>query len=119
MKKILLLLVLIGSNSYAGMTAGSFVKTIATAGTEEALSTSLTGVGELRCKAEADNTGIIYIGGNPVTSATGLEMSEDNAFVFYGSKKSGTTQNDIDPSVIFIDTSVDTDGVECFWIRFN
>lgn len=119
MKRFLLLLfLLIGVQGQAGsITVGSFVKTVASAGTEEALSSSLEGVAMLTCKAESDNTGVVYIGGNPVTSATGLELAAGNAVTLGGVQKNGTTQNDIEPKKIYIDVATNGDGVECMWIR--
>lgn len=50
-------------------------KTVTTAGTEVVLAASQVLVSGVTVKAMSTNTGKIYVGGNPVTSATGFELS--------------------------------------------
>lgn len=54
-------------------------KTVTAAGTEEALGASTTLYSGVRVKALHGNTGWVYVGANPVTSATGfvLDAGED------------------------------------------
>lgn len=76
-------------------------KTVTTAGTEVALTTSKSLKSGVMIKALAANTGIIYVGLNPVTSSTGFELSAGES-VFLEIHNS---------SLIYIDASVNGEGV--------
>ena len=53
-------------------------KSVATPGTEVALGAS-TPISYVTVKALADNTGNVYVGGNPVTASTGYELAPGEA----------------------------------------
>lgn len=76
-------------------------KTVTTAGTEVALTTSKSLKSGVMIKALTSNTGIIYVGLNPVTSSTGFELlpGESVFLEIYNS------------SLIYIDSSVSSEGV--------
>lgn len=78
--------------------------TVTTAGTEVALAASQALQSGVRIKALAANTGIIYVGGNPVTNLTGYELAPgEEVFV------------EVDNlATVFIDASVNSQGVS--WI---
>lgn len=76
-------------------------KTVTTAGTEVALGASTRLKSGVSIKAMHANTGWIYVGANPVTSATGYVLSAgEEVFVEVGNL-----------SQIYIDASVNGEGV--------
>ena len=77
------------------------VKTVTTAGTEVALTTSKNLKSGVTVKALQSNTGIIYVGLNPVTSLTGFQLTASES-VFIEIHNS---------SLIYIDSSVNGEGV--------
>ena len=76
---------------------------VITAGTEVALGTSAPRLEKffLYVKALVANTGVIYVGTNPVTSGTGFELLPGDQVIFQV----------FDIAEIYIDASVDGDGV--------
>ncbi len=76
-------------------------KTIATAGTEEALGGNTTLTSGVRVKALHDNTGWVYVGLNPVSSTTGFVLDAGEE-VFLEVANLAT---------IFVDVSVNGEGV--------
>lgn len=78
-------------------------KTVATAGTEEALVASSVSLvaGLVEIKALPANTGVMYVGLNPVTSATGFPLSAGESVVLH--------INDL--QTIYIDSTVNGEGV--------
>ena len=76
-------------------------KTIASAGTEEAIGSSQAISSGVTVKALAGNTGIVYVGANPVTSSTGFELSAGEQ-VFLEVANIAT---------VFIDVATNDDGV--------
>lgn len=76
-------------------------KTVTTAGTEVALASSQAILLGVTVKALAANTGVIYVGANPVTSSTGFELAAGES-VFIGVANLAT---------VYIDASVNGEGV--------
>ena len=76
-------------------------KTIASAGTEEAIGASTPLLSGVKVKALAANTGIVYVGANPVTSSTGFALAAGEE-VFLEVANLAT---------VFIDVSVNAEGV--------
>ena len=77
------------------------VKTVTTAGTEVALTVSKSLKSGITIKALHSNTGIIYIGLNPVTSSTGFQLTaSESVFIEIHN-----------PVIIYIDSSVNGEGV--------
>ena len=76
-------------------------KTVAAAGTEEALGASATLYSGVRIKALHGNTGWVYVGANPVTSGTGLVLDAGEE-VFLEVANLAT---------VYIDVSVNGEGV--------
>lgn len=76
-------------------------KTVTTAGTEVALAASQALLSGVRIKALAANTGIIYVGANPVTSTTGFALAAgEEVFVEVANL-----------ATVYIDSSVNGEGV--------
>ena len=76
-------------------------KTVTTAGTEVALASSQAILSGVRIKALAANTGIIYVGANPVTSSTGFALAAgEEVFVEVANL-----------ATVYIDSSVNGEGV--------
>ena len=76
-------------------------KTVTTAGTEVALASTATLKSGVTIKALSGNTGLIYVGINPVTSADGFELNaKESVFVEVA-----------DPATIYIDSAVNGEGV--------
>jgi hypothetical protein len=76
-------------------------KTVTTAGTEVALAASQAILSGVRIKALAANTGIIYVGANPVTSTTGFALAAgEEVFVEVANL-----------ATVYIDSSVNGEGV--------
>lgn len=80
----------------------SFQKTVSTAGIAEQLASSSV-IKSIAIKALSTNTGIIYVGGSGVDSTNGYELEAGE----------GLTLLIDDPSIIFIDSSVNGEGVSC------
>jgi hypothetical protein len=98
------------------MKTKSLKKTVATATTAEALSaTSIRTAGAI-VKAEASNTGIIYVGDSAVAAANGYELAAGE-FVSFGDMESRGTDRDFDLDSIYIDASVSTDGVSVLYLK--
>lgn len=77
------------------------VKTVTTAGTEVALTTTKMLKSGVTIKALGANTGIIYVGLNPVTSSTGFPLlAGESIFIEIHN-----------PTLIYIDASVNGEGV--------
>lgn len=77
-------------------------KTIATAGTEEAIATTQAlAAGIIYIKALPTNTGYVYVGKDPVTSSTGYPLLAGEEIVIL-------TDNLLD---VFVDVSVNGEGV--------
>lgn len=76
-------------------------KTVATAGTEEALGSSTALTSGVRIKALHANTGWVYVGANPVTSTTGFVLDAGEE-VFLEVANLAT---------VYIDVSVNGEGV--------
>ena len=76
-------------------------KTVAAAGTEEALGSSTTLTSGVRIKALSGNTGNVFVGANPVTSSTGfvLEPGEE-AFIEVANL-----------ATVYLDVATNGDGV--------
>jgi hypothetical protein len=81
-------------------------KTVAVAGTAEALVASATPCKRVHITAEDDNTGKIYYGGSSVSSSVG-------DYIFAAQSK--TIEID-DVSKIFIDADTNTDGVKFTYV---
>jgi len=76
-------------------------KTVATAGTEEALGGSTTLYSGVRIKALHANTGWVYVGANPVTSATGFVLDAgEECFLEVANL-----------ATVYVDVSVNGEGV--------
>jgi hypothetical protein len=76
-------------------------KVVTTAGTEVALAASQAILSGVRIKALAANTGIIYVGANPVTSSTGFALAAgEEVFVEVANL-----------ATVYIDSSVNGEGV--------
>ena len=76
-------------------------KTVATAGTEEALASSQALVSGVHIKALAANTGSVYVGANPVASSTGYVLAAGES-VFLEIANLAT---------VYVDVSVNGEGV--------
>lgn len=80
-------------------------KTVTSAGTAEALSTTATRVVEVAIQAETDNTGVIVVGDANVVAALatrkGIALAAGDAI----------TLNVSQLTAIYLDTTVNTDGV--------
>ena len=85
-------------NSPTGMVDGA--KVVTTAGTAEALGAS-TAIKSVTIKASSANTGIIYVGGSGVSSATGISLGANDSVDI-------TIAN---LATVYIDSSVSGEGV--------
>ncbi len=83
-------------------------KTVAVAGTAEALPSSATPIKSITIKALASNTGKVYVGGSGVSSANGLELSKGESISF----NYNGNLNDI-----YIDADVSGEGVVYFALK--
>lgn len=76
-------------------------KIVTTAGTEVALAASGALTAGVRVKALHDNTGMVYVGANPVTSSTGFELAAgEEVFLEVSSLAS-----------VYVDAAEDGEGV--------
>ena len=88
-----------------------FRKFVTTAGTREQLTTNERHVTDLLIQAEIDNTGYVYVGNSQVSSSNYLALLVSGASLSLDSADLGSGDVKIDPSEIWLDVSVSTDGV--------
>ena len=88
-----------------------FRKFVTTAGTREQLTTNERHVTDLLIQAEIDNTGYVYVGNNQVSSSNYMALLVAGASLSLDSADLGSGDAKIDPSEIWLDVSVSTDGV--------
>jgi len=89
----------------------TFAKTVTTAGTRVALSASRLMVPSFVIRANAANTGVIYIGDVTVTSANGMFLAASEANNKFGISVNGGKYREFDLSKVYIDASVNGEGV--------
>ena len=89
----------------------SLVETVDAAGTAQALSTTSLEVVKAVVKAQADNTGNIFVGDSSVSSATGLVLDAGQEVVL------DPARGYIDLSQVYIDAGTTDDGVEVLYYR--
>lgn len=86
-------------------------KVVATAGTAELLSTTSVKISSVIIQAETDNTGTIVVGGSTVVAAQatrrGIALTPGDSLVL----------DIIDLSLLYLDTTVNGDGVTYIWIK--
>jgi hypothetical protein len=87
-------------------TPGSLQKNVAAAGTEEALSSSSLQAYGVIIKAKHANTGMIFVGKNPVTSTTGYVLDGGETVALPGV---------VDLSKVYIDSGTNGDGVSVIY----
>ena len=104
--------------------AGFFRKTVATAGTEERLTTSNLRPVWVRIQPEDDNTKPMYIGDSQVSATNGLEINVDllaatdmqsAKYIEFGSTRDGAIG--ISLKDIWVDTGNAGEGVEVFYLE--
>lgn len=94
---------------------GSLRKAVTTAGTRVALSATSLVVRSFKIRANTGNTGFIYLGDSSVSSTTGFELDDEDVYEFIC--PSGKNINEIDLSTVYIDSSVNGEGVTVFWMK--
>lgn len=101
----------LSTSAVAGTVSSRFNgrKTVATAGTAEALSGTATPYVTLTIMAEADNTGVIAVGTSSVIAALATRNS-----IYLNAGDSWTTYDPDTLNQIYLDTTVSGDGVTYF-----
>ena len=95
---------------------GVFKKVVTAAGTREQLTTSnLTALAVL-IQAEDDNTGIMYVGDNLVSSALGVELSAGDNITF-SAVELGLASAEISLEDIWLDSSINGDGIIAIFMK--
>jgi len=119
MKKLSLVfmfLMFVSSSAWALTTIGDGRKEVATAGTAVALSATSKDVTEVNICAELNNTGVIVIGSSAVIASlatrTGVPLEAGDCQTI-----SLDRNRSINLTSIYIDSTVNTDGVTYNWIR--
>lgn len=113
MNKILTFFVsflLVASSTWAGVAQFDGRKTVATAGTAEALTANNIYCSEVTICAEADNTGVIAVGVSPVAALATREGVFLNAEDCY-TVTVRMARNTVNLASIQVDTTVNGDGV--------
>lgn len=87
---------------------GALQRNVTTAGTEVPLSSSQILARNLKIKAKHGNTGMIYVGANPVTSTTGYVLDAGEVLDL-------SSVGWVDLSEIFIDSDTNGEGVSAFY----
>lgn len=109
MAAFLFLILTFNSLAFAELTQGDGRKTVSTAGTAEALSSTALSFTEVTICAETDNTGVIVVGTSPVASLStreGVYLAAGDCYTISTSEnKTGTLDT------INLDTTVNGDGV--------
>ena len=95
-------------------TPASLKKTVTAAGTEVPLTAAKTLARSVMIKALHANTNMIYVGANPVTSATGYVLDAGEVLVLDGLEDGGNDQF-IDLNEIYIDADTNGEGVTVFY----
>ncbi len=115
MKKIFLILLLaLPLTSSADLVSAT--KTITTAGTQLPAKTTKTLVTSVVIQANPANTGFIYVGDLNVESSTGIRLSAGEKFgISIDARNQGGDL--IDLNKLYLDTSVNGEGVRLFYLR--
>lgn len=89
-------------------------KNVTTAGTRVALSATSLVVREFEVQAKTTNTGIIYLGASDVASSNGRQLTAGDSWAMASlvqDDKESTPNITIDLANVYIDSSVDGEGV--------
>lgn len=95
-----------------------FAKNVTTAGTRVALSATTLTSKEVVVQAKPSNTGTIYLGGSAVASTAGICLAPGESFNFANLMTPAHQAGgdvDFDMSQIYIDSSVNGEGVFCLY----
>jgi hypothetical protein len=92
-------------------------KTVTTAGTRVPLATTTFMVNQLTISPLATNTGTIYFGDSSVSSTVGLHIKKTDPSVWLGSSQIDGRDDSIDLSKVYIDASVNGDGVSILYLK--
>jgi len=102
--------------SYLSFVQGGLA-TVSTAATSRALTTATTEVKSVTIQAERSNTGTIYVGdSNVVSTAYGVALGAGDSVTISGDQY-GSHPNKVKLSTIYLDTSVNGDGVSYFYLQ--
>jgi hypothetical protein len=89
----------------------TFSKNVTTAGTRVALSATKLYTTAFAVRAKSANTGVIYIGDSTVTSSTGMFLASGEANSKEGKTNARGTIQTFNLEKIYIDSSVNGEGV--------
>ena len=92
----------------------SLRKTVTTAGTAVPLSAESLPVSSFTIRAKASNTGLIYVGKEDVDNSK-VPLQATEAVSWEGT----STPNALDLSEVYIDASVDGEGVDVFYVTYE
>jgi len=86
-------------------------KTVTSAGTAEALTSSSVLASSVIIRAMEDNTGYVYVGDSTVSSSTGA-LEQRTTIAFGGDNNVGT----IDLADVYVDADTNGDGVDIWYV---
>ncbi len=85
-------------------------KTVASAGTAEAIVASPVRAASILIQADVDNTGNMYLGDSTVDDSNGIEVAPGQVIEWTGDQARGIEQQ-IDMSQIYVDADNDGEGI--------
>lgn len=91
----------------------SFKKSTVSAGTRVALSSTPLGFSSVTIRARPTNTGLVYVGDVTVSSSTVDGLNPGDAITI----SAGPVKKENDLAKIYIDTSVNGEGVSVFYMQ--
>lgn len=97
----------------------SATKSVTTAGTQVALVSSSTKVGSIVIQANPANAGYIYVGDSTVADTNGIRLSAGEKITFAFDYVAYGVDTSIDISTIYIDSSVNGEGVRFMYNSFR
>ncbi len=86
-------------------------KATTTAGTRVALTTIAFPVTTIIIQAKNANTGTIYVGDSTVASTNGLQLKAGQVLTLTGDNRNEGQADELIPNDVYIDSSVDAEGV--------
>ena len=118
MKKLILALLMLSSQAFAGYKiTGLSDVTVTTGGTRVQMSSTAILSPSVCIEAKSDNSGKLFIGGSDVTSSKGIELAAGQSICLDASRSAGYDM--IDLSTIWINASANTQVAKVIYYSFN
>jgi hypothetical protein len=113
----ILFTLLLTTQSFGATTVNSGTKSVTTAGTQVALVSSSTNISSVIIQANPANTGYIFVGDSTVDSSSGVRLSAGEKLSIVIDPNHKLPDALINLNTIYIDSSVDAEGVRFFYLK--